>query len=147
MKRKKKTMLEPTQKPPKERILHTDSTEVFEQSKLSIKSLKSIFLKPKELKENSCQTFFESNLITKEIQTNPVTIDAEFSQTDFIKLLDPTHKNRPPRTFEWTLKSIRSIFDEKTVKDLAEIPDNVKNEMKIIPVSKASEVLEIALRK
>ncbi len=39
------------------------------------------------------------------------------------------------------------IIPQENVKDLAEIPDNVKNEMKIIPVSKASEVLEIALQK
>ena len=38
------------------------------------------------------------------------------------------------------------IIPQENVKDLAEIPDNVKNEMKIIPVSKASEVLKIALR-
>ena len=38
------------------------------------------------------------------------------------------------------------IIPQENVKDLAEIPDNVKNEMKIIPVSKASEVLKIALQ-
>ena len=38
------------------------------------------------------------------------------------------------------------IIPQENVKDLAEIPDNVKNEMEIIPVSKASEVLKIALR-
>lgn len=39
------------------------------------------------------------------------------------------------------------IIPQENVKDLAELPDNVKNEMTIIPVSKASEVLKIALRK
>lgn len=39
------------------------------------------------------------------------------------------------------------IIPQENMKDLAEIPDNVKNEMTIIPVSKASEVLKIALRK
>lgn len=39
------------------------------------------------------------------------------------------------------------IIPQENVKDLAEIPDNVKSGMKIIPVSSASEVLEIALRK
>lgn len=39
------------------------------------------------------------------------------------------------------------IIPKENEKDLAEIPDNVKNEMTIIPVSKASEVLKIALRK
>ncbi|OHT01756.1 hypothetical protein TRFO_31320 [Tritrichomonas foetus] len=36
---------------------------------------------------------------------------------NFTRLLDPTYSDRPPRTFEWMMKSIRSIFDEKTVKD------------------------------
>jgi len=39
------------------------------------------------------------------------------------------------------------IIPQENVKDLAEIPDNVKNGMKIIPVSNATEVLEIALNK
>lgn len=39
------------------------------------------------------------------------------------------------------------IIPQENVKDLADIPDNVKNEMKIIPVASASEVLKIALRK
>lgn len=39
------------------------------------------------------------------------------------------------------------IIPKENEKDLAEIPDNVKKEMTIIPVSKASEVLKIALRK
>jgi len=37
------------------------------------------------------------------------------------------------------------IIPEENVKDLAEIPDNVKNGLKIIPVSEVSEVLKIAL--
>ncbi len=39
------------------------------------------------------------------------------------------------------------IIPQENVKDLTEIPDNVKNGMKIIPVSAASEVLDIALRR
>ena len=39
------------------------------------------------------------------------------------------------------------IIPKENEKDLAEIPDNVKKEMTVIPVSKASEVLKIALRK
>jgi hypothetical protein len=35
----------------------------------------------------------------------------------FTKLLDQHYCDRPPRTFEWILKSARSIFDEKTMKD------------------------------
>jgi len=37
------------------------------------------------------------------------------------------------------------IIPEENVKDLAEIPDNVKNGLKIIPVSEVSEVLKISL--
>lgn len=37
------------------------------------------------------------------------------------------------------------IIPEENVKDLAEIPDNVKEGLKIIPVSEVSEVLKIAL--
>ena len=37
------------------------------------------------------------------------------------------------------------IIPKENVKDLAEIPDNVKKGLKIIPVSKAKEVLQIAL--
>lgn len=37
------------------------------------------------------------------------------------------------------------IIPEENVKDLAEIPDNVKDGLKIIPVSEVSEVLKIAL--
>ncbi|MBQ8671395.1 MAG: endopeptidase La [Alphaproteobacteria bacterium] len=39
------------------------------------------------------------------------------------------------------------IIPQENLKDLAEIPDNVKQGMTIIPVSNASEVLNIALRK
>lgn len=39
------------------------------------------------------------------------------------------------------------IIPKENEKDLAEIPDNVKKGMKIIPVSNVSEVLEIALHK
>ena len=39
------------------------------------------------------------------------------------------------------------IIPKENVKDLAEIPDNVKSGMKIVPVTSAAEVLEIALRK
>lgn len=37
------------------------------------------------------------------------------------------------------------IIPKENEKDLAEIPDNVKKGMKIIPVSEVSEVLKIAL--
>lgn len=39
----------------------------------------------------------------------------------------------------------RVLIPEENAKDLAEIPDNVKNNMEIIPVSHASEVLQYAL--
>ncbi|MEE6207882.1 MAG: endopeptidase La [Alphaproteobacteria bacterium] len=39
------------------------------------------------------------------------------------------------------------IIPKENLKDLTEIPDNVKQGMEIIPVTNASEVLEIALRK
>ena len=39
------------------------------------------------------------------------------------------------------------IIPKENMKDLAEIPDNVKEGMTIISVAKASEVLDIALRK
>ncbi|KAA6205892.1 MAG: endopeptidase La [Candidatus Tokpelaia sp.] len=39
----------------------------------------------------------------------------------------------------------RVLIPEENAKDLAEIPDNVKNNMEIIPVSHASEVLHYAL--
>ena len=39
------------------------------------------------------------------------------------------------------------IIPKENEKDLAEIPDNVKKEMKIIPVDNVSEVLKIALHK
>ena len=39
------------------------------------------------------------------------------------------------------------IIPKENVKDLAEIPANVKEGMEIIPVSNAAEVLDIALRK
>jgi hypothetical protein len=35
----------------------------------------------------------------------------------FTRLLDPHYADRPPRTFEWIMKSLRSVFDEKTLKD------------------------------
>jgi ATP-dependent Lon protease len=37
------------------------------------------------------------------------------------------------------------LIPEENAKDLAEIPDNVKNELDIIPVSRMSEVLDHAL--
>ena len=39
------------------------------------------------------------------------------------------------------------IIPKENVKDLAEIPDNVKQGIEIIPVANATEVLKIALRK
>ena len=39
------------------------------------------------------------------------------------------------------------IIPDENVKDLAEIPDNVKNDLEIIPVTTVSEVLEVALSK
>ncbi len=41
----------------------------------------------------------------------------------------------------------RVLIPQENVKDLEEIPDNVKNGLEIIPVSKAEEVLKYALRK
>jgi ATP-dependent Lon protease len=37
------------------------------------------------------------------------------------------------------------IIPEENVKDLAEIPDEIKNALEIIPVSRADEVLQAAL--
>ena len=37
------------------------------------------------------------------------------------------------------------IIPDENVKDLAEIPDNVKNDLEIIPVTTVSEVLQVAL--
>ncbi len=37
------------------------------------------------------------------------------------------------------------LIPEENAKDLAEIPDNVKNEMEIIPVSRMGEVIKHAL--
>ena len=39
------------------------------------------------------------------------------------------------------------IIPKDNEKDLAEIPDNVKKGLKIIPVANAQEVLEIALKR
>jgi len=39
----------------------------------------------------------------------------------------------------------RVIIPEENAKDLAEIPDNVKNALEIIPVARMDEVLGIAL--
>jgi ATP-dependent Lon protease len=37
------------------------------------------------------------------------------------------------------------IIPEENAKDLAEIPDNVKNKLSIIPLARMEQVLEIAL--
>ena len=37
------------------------------------------------------------------------------------------------------------IIPDENVKDLAEIPDNVKNDLEIVPVTTVSEVLKVAL--
>ena len=39
------------------------------------------------------------------------------------------------------------IIPDENVKDLAEIPDNVKSDLEIIPVTTVSEVLQVALSK
>ena len=41
----------------------------------------------------------------------------------------------------------RALIPQENVKDLAEIPDNVKNELEIIPVKWIDEVLEHALER
>lgn len=41
----------------------------------------------------------------------------------FTRLLDPVYADRPPRTFDWILRSCRSIFDEKTLKDNIDISE------------------------
>lgn len=50
---------------------------------------------------------------------------------NFTRLLDPTYSDRPPRSFEWMMKSIKSIYDEKTVKDAKDLKDMIdgKNEI------------------
>lgn len=45
---------------------------------------------------------------------------------NFTKLLDPAYSDRPPRSFEWLVKSIKSIYDEKTVKDTKDYSDMAK---------------------
>jgi ATP-dependent Lon protease len=38
------------------------------------------------------------------------------------------------------------LIPEENVKDLAEIPDNIKNKLEIIPVRWIDQVLELAVR-
>ena len=51
-----------------------------------------------------------------------------------------------PKTSEGRRAPLRTVdLHDERPKDLADIPDNVKNELEIIPVSRAGEVLERAL--
>lgn len=47
----------------------------------------------------------------------PTELAVEKYNDAFTKLLDPMYSNRPPKPFEWIMKSLRSIYDEKTLKD------------------------------
>ena len=47
----------------------------------------------------------------------PTELAIEKYSDAFTKLLDPMYSNRTPKPFEWILKSLRSIYDEKTLKD------------------------------
>jgi hypothetical protein len=55
--------------------------------------------------------------VSRETNVQPTDFPKAGFGDAFTKLLDPHYADRPPRTFEWILKSLRSIFDEKTVKD------------------------------
>ena len=44
---------------------------------------------------------------------------------NFTRLLDPAYSDRTPRSFEWIMKSIKSIYDEKTVKDAKDMKDMI----------------------
>jgi len=70
---------------------------------------------------NVTQTYDTSQKIIKE----SIGILADPSnQSDsglFVQMLDPTYKDRPPRPFEWIIRSCRGIFDEKTTKDISDI--------------------------
>ena len=71
---------------------------------------------------------------TKAVQTfvdKPVLVNAQtmcnndsFFKGDeavaFTQMLDPKYRDRPPKTFDWILKNLRNIFDEKMLKDTAD---------------------------
>ena len=56
-------------------------------------------------------------------QVSQSLLQSKAKKDAFTKLLDPNYSDRPPRTFEWTIKAIRSIFDEKTLRDAKDISD------------------------
>jgi hypothetical protein len=52
----------------------------------------------------------------------------------FIKMLHSDYSDRPPKTLEWMIHTLRSIYDEKTVDDRTNVRDQ-------IPVSKLPEYI------
>ena len=64
------------------------------------------------------------------VDIGTVTLPYELKQNEykdnFTKLLDPSYSDRPPKPFEWILKSLRSIFDEKSVKDATDTKEGKK---------------------
>ena len=63
-------------------------------------------------------------LITRETQVNQNILPKRKQKDAFTKMLDPVYSDRPPRTFEWTIKAVRSIFDEKTLRDSKDIAES-----------------------
>jgi hypothetical protein len=73
-------------------------------------------------REATCQTLSRiPPMVSVETAAHPTDFPKPGFRDAFTKLLDPRYSDRPPRTFEWILKSLRSIFDEKTVKDATDI--------------------------
>lgn len=54
---------------------------------------------------------------SRESQVDPNMLPERQQKDAFKKFLDPKYSDRQPRTFEWTIKAVRSVFDEKTLKD------------------------------
>ena len=69
---------------------------------------------------NSVFTQTETKFIQKidvETMCSPENLTQDDVSKKFTQMLDPQYKDRPPKTFEWILKNLRSIFDEKMIKD------------------------------
>ncbi|KAK8863697.1 hypothetical protein M9Y10_011387 [Tritrichomonas musculus] len=79
----------------------------------------------KPVDANSTQN--ESGQIKKEFKvTNktPKTLVSFIKNSRFVNLLQTDESDRKPRSLEWLIHSIRSIYDEKTVDDRTAVRDN-----------------------
>ncbi|EAY00850.1 hypothetical protein TVAG_207530 [Trichomonas vaginalis G3] len=106
---------------------YDDQTKIFARAVIA-KIIKNAVERP-SFKQSVVQTnpvVLTVQKSTRESQTDPNMFEERQRKDAFTRFLDPKYSDRQPRTFEWTIKAVRSVFDEKTLKDTTDINEGRK---------------------